>query len=96
MAGEGDDDTTCAEAIMTEGPVDEEWVGALLGWMGDEGGRWAAAVRSGDWREAKLGVVEFWGWASVAAYLALVESLPVLLRPLHSAIRWVLCVLGGK
>ena len=53
-----------------------EWVGGV--WEGFE---------AREWREVRLGVEEFWGWASVAAYLALVEALPVLLSPLHRLFR---------
>lgn len=41
------------------------------------------AFEAGELREKRLRVEEFWGWASVAAYLTLVEALPVLLAPLH-------------
>lgn len=39
------------------------------------------------WRSARFGVVEFWGWASVAMFLTFYETLPVLLSPLHGVIR---------
>lgn len=46
----------------------------------------------GDWLEellaTKFTVVGFWGLASVLGYLALVEALPVVLKPLHGFIRY--------
>lgn len=55
------------------------WVEAVVGWVGGV----REAFEAGEWREKRLRVEEFWGWASVAAYLTLVEALPVLLAPLH-------------
>lgn len=56
---------------------------ACLHWMK---GLWSV-LEEGEWRSVRFGVVEFWGWASVAGYLALVEALPVMLQPLHGVFR---------
>lgn len=65
------------------------WVEAGVGWVGGV----QEAFEAREWREVRLGVEEFWGWASVAGYLALVEALPVLLSPLHGVFR---CGFSGK
>lgn len=59
------------------------WVEAVVGWVGGV----REALEAGEWREKRLRVEEFWGWASVAAYLTLVEALPVLLAPLHGVFK---------
>ncbi|CAM9231683.1 unnamed protein product, partial [Ectocarpus sp. 4 AP-2014] len=56
---------------------------ACLHWMK---GLWSV-LEEGEWRSVRFGVIEFWGWASVAGYLALVEALPVMLQPLHGVFR---------
>ncbi|CAM9226846.1 unnamed protein product [Laminaria digitata] len=56
---------------------------AAVGWVGGV----REGFEAGEWRETRLRVEEFWGWASVAGYLALVEALPVLLAPLHGLFR---------
>lgn len=56
---------------------------AMLAWVT---AAWSV-LEAGDWRAVRFGVIEFWGWASVAGYVALVEALPVMLRPLHGVFR---------
>lgn len=58
-------------------------LGAVAAW----GNAALTVLASGQWRAVRFGVVEFWGWASVACYLTLVEALPVMLRPLHATFR---------
>lgn len=69
-------------AAETEPPLSSA-LEALLAWAT---GAWSV-LEAGDWRAVRFGVVEFWGWASVAGYVALVEALPVMLQPLHGVFR---------
>lgn len=63
--------------------VSQSVMEALLAWVT---GAWSV-LAAGGWRSVHFGVIEFWGWASVAGYMALVEALPVMLQPLHDVFR---------
>lgn len=58
----------------------------MKAWLAWAKGVWSV-LEAGQWRAVRFGVIEFWGWASVAGYLALVEALPVILQPLHGVFR---------
>ncbi|CAM9710728.1 unnamed protein product, partial [Ectocarpus fasciculatus] len=73
------DGVTCAQVGEAVTPT----LQACLHWIK---GLWGV-MEEGEWRAVRFGVIEFWGWASVAGYLALVEALPVMLKPLHGVFR---------
>lgn len=75
-----------ADAITAK--FGSRWLADMVGGAMYDGGD----SSTGSWLETKFAVVQFWGLTSVVAYLALVEALPVLLRPLHVFVRWVVCV----
>ncbi|CAN0092065.1 unnamed protein product [Ectocarpus sp. 6 AP-2014] len=76
---EGGGGVSCGQVGKTVLPT----LQACLHWVK---GLWSV-LEEGEWRSVRFGVIEFWGWASVAGYLALVEALPVMLQPLHGVFR---------
>eukprot|EP00752_Nemacystus_decipiens_P012976 g11482.t1 len=75
-AGGGVGEVACLEASSTA-------LGVLMAWVT---AAWSV-LEAGDWRAVRFGLIEFWGWASVAGYVALVKALPVMLQPLHGVFR---------
>ncbi|CAM9170916.1 unnamed protein product [Scytosiphon promiscuus] len=92
-----------AGALSCSGPPGEEDVGggeesieevadeaavpiAMEAWLAWAKEVWSV-LEAGEWRAVQFGVIEFWGWASVAGYITLVEALPVILQPLHGIFR---------
>eukprot|EP00903_Cladosiphon_okamuranus_P015190 g14043.t1 len=83
-AADGEDDGVAGDiACLEAAEIPLTALEASLAWATS-----AWSVLEGDaWRAVRFGVIEFWGWASVAGYVTLVEALPVMLQPLHGFFR---------